>query len=51
MVVALCAVNIWLRFSDPAKPGNCHRAVRVRLSMLAVVSWLGDEPVGLRTEK
>jgi uncharacterized membrane protein len=51
IVVALYAVNIWLRFSDPASLAIAIVLSAFGLSMLAVASWLGDEPVGLRNEK
>jgi uncharacterized membrane protein len=51
IVVALYAVNIWLRFSDPASLAIAIVLSAIGLGMLAVASWLGDEPVRVRREK
>jgi uncharacterized membrane protein len=51
LVVALYAVNIWLRFSDPASVGIAIVLSAFGLGMLAVASWLGEEPVRVRKEK
>jgi uncharacterized membrane protein len=51
IVVALYAVNIWLRFSDPSSLAIAIVLSAFGLGMLAVASWLGDEPVRLRKEK
>jgi uncharacterized membrane protein len=51
IVVALYAVNIWLRFSDPASLTIAIVLSAFGLGMLALASWLGDEPVRLRKEK
>lgn len=50
MVVALYAVNIWLRFSDPASLAIAIVLSAFGLGMLAVASWLGDEPVRVHKE-
>jgi uncharacterized membrane protein len=51
IVVALYAVNTWLRFSDPASLAIAIVLSAFGLGMLAVASWLGDEPVRVRKEK
>ena len=50
IVVALYAVNIWLRFSDPASLAIAIVLSAIGLGMLAVTSWLGDEPVRVHKE-
>jgi uncharacterized membrane protein len=45
IVVALYAVNIWLRFSDPASVAIAIVLSVIGLGMLAVSSWLGGEMV------
>lgn len=45
IVVALYAVNIWLRFSDPANLAVGIALSAIGLGMLAVSSWLGGERV------
>jgi uncharacterized membrane protein len=45
IVVALYAVNIWLRFSDPASLAIAIVLSAFGLGMLAVASWLGGEMV------
>jgi uncharacterized membrane protein len=51
IVVALYAVNIWLRFSDPASLAIAIVLSAIGLGMLAVSSWLGGEMVRARGEK
>lgn len=43
VVVALYAVNIWLRFSDPANMGGAIVLSAISVGVLAVWSWLGGE--------
>lgn len=50
IVLALYAVNIWLRFSDPASLAIAIVLSAIGLGMLAVASWLGDEPVRVHKE-
>jgi uncharacterized membrane protein len=45
IVVALYAVNVWLRFSDPASVAIAIVLSVIGLGMLAVSSWLGGEMV------
>jgi uncharacterized membrane protein len=45
IVVALYAVNIWLRISDPASLAIAIVLSGIGLGMLAVASWLGGEMV------
>jgi uncharacterized membrane protein len=50
IVVALYAVNIWLRFSDPASLAIAIVLSGIGLGMLALANWLGDEPVRVHKE-
>lgn len=50
IVVALYAVNIWLRFTDPASMAIGVALSAIGLGMLAVSSWLGGERVRARKQ-
>jgi hypothetical protein len=45
ILVALYAVNIWLRFSDPASLAVGIGLSAIGLGALSVSSWLGDERI------
>lgn len=43
IVVALYAVNLWLRFGDPASPALAIMLSATGVGVLAISSWLGVE--------
>jgi uncharacterized membrane protein len=50
VVLALYAVNIWLRAGAPASPGLAITLSMIGVGTLAVLGWLVHRPVVLRKE-
>jgi len=45
VVVALYAINFWMRLSEPGKPGKLVWLSLIAVGLLAVSGWLGGKMV------